>query len=285
VPLWLYIAVNLVVALIVSPAIAIASFAAAARLWRAPSPINSRSVRTVAAVAYAQVGLSFIGIEVDDKVDWLVTLVVIAAALLLARYVTRARWGRSILIVVTYLILLVSISVLLALAFKSTIAETYRIPTAPMAPTIQPGDRIVVDRTLSPQRWDIVVYRRPWEEGVSYVGRLVGLPGEQVEIAPPGLKINGKPISLAPDMASVAYICRPYPGQPSQQSAICNGCGTPLTLGPDEYFFLGDNSAGALDSRYWEAVPGHQAGALPKDRIIGVVRLRYAPLNRLHAFR
>jgi signal peptidase I len=286
VPLWLYIVVLGTIQLIVSPAIALALFAGATRVWRPQSPINKRSAPAAIAIVYAQIIVSLGLIWTDNKVvGALGSLLFFVSLLFMVRRLTQARWGRSVVIVATYFAASIAAYYPLAIVLKGSIAETYRIPTAPMAPAIQPGDRIVVDRTLTPQRWDIVVYHRPWEDQVSYVGRLVGVPGEQVEIAPPGLKINGKPIQLGPEMNRVAYVCRPYSGQPSQQAMICNGCGTPITLGPDEYFFLGDNSAQALDSRYWDATPTHQAGALPRDRIVGVVRLRYGPFDRVHVFR
>jgi hypothetical protein len=61
-----------------------------------------------------------------------------------------------------------------------------------------------------------------------------------------------------------------------------NGCeGNPIALGPDEYFLLGDNSAGAMDARCWELPVGsHPVGALPAESIIGVAKGIYWPPGR-----
>jgi signal peptidase I len=204
---------------------------------------------------------------------------------LLVRVFGGAKWGRSAVILLTYVAFATVVSLIAAVSLKRTIADSFHIPTPSMSPAIAVDGRVMVDRMVALKRWDIVVYRRPWEDHIYSIGRLVALPGEQVELVPPGIKINGSLVPFGPDMKSVAYICRPYRSQPSQGQVICNGCGTPVTLGPDEYFFLGDKSVGALDSRYWEPSNGHQAGALTRDRIVGVVRLRYAPFKRIHLFR
>jgi signal peptidase I len=285
VPLWAYIAVLLLVFLL-SPLIGVGLFAAAARICRAPTPIGRRYIRLVTVVFYAMTLSSAALIGTDSHWPKLVAaLLDVGAFVVLGHIVTKAGWGRSLVIFVVYAALIAPVSLVLAFGLQRSIAHSFLIPTSSMAPAIRSGDRIFVDRTLPLRRWDIVVYRRPWERGIWSLGRLVGLPCETIEIVPPGIKVNGDLIPMGPDMRSVAYTCTPVPGAPSQQSLICNGCGTPITLGPDEYFFLGDNSTGALDSRYWEAMPGHQAGALPADRILGVARLRYAPFDRLHAFR
>lgn len=286
-PLWLFLVALSVITLVVSPVLAIGAFAAATRLWRAPFPLRKHNARPVLILIYALVLASCAEVTTEPSRPATIVggLLAFIVTFLVIRYVTRAKWARALGIMVSYFVLYVCVSLVLATALKRTIADAYKIPTSGMAPAINPGDRIIADRTLRPRRWDIVIYRRPWEQNVVSIGRLIALPGETVQIVPPGIAINGQPLALPRDMTGVVYINRPYPGQPSQRERICNACDAPITLGLDEYFFLGDNSPQSLDGRYWEAMPNHQAGALPRDRIVGVVRIRYAPFDRFGLFR
>lgn len=149
-----------------------------------------------------------------------------------------------------------------------------------MAPTIQPGDRFVADRTLSPRRWDIVVYRSPVDRRVVFVSRLIGLPGETVEIIGGRVHIDGAPAPL-PDPTWPLYEAPRLPGDERPRGVE----GSPITLGEDEFFFVGDNSAQAMDSRSTPAVAGHQPGAVPRGDLIGVARMFYYPLPRARLVR
>ena len=99
--------------------------------------------------------------------------------------------------------------------------------------------------------------------------RLVGLPGEKVEIVAGKVQINDAAVN--PPAAVPVYQGKVRFGN--------NGCeGHPITLGPDEYYMLGDNTAVAYDSRWWDtAVPGHQPGAVPAGDVIGVATTVYWP--------
>ena len=103
------------------------------------------------------------------------------------------------------------------------------------------------------------------------VNRLIGLPGEQVELLEGKVYIDGKPVATPPGIGN--YDSNPrYP-------APRNGCqGNPIRLGPDEYYVLGDNSPISNDSRYWKAgSPGHQPGTIGRADIIGVATYTYWP--------
>jgi len=60
------------------------------------------------------------------------------------------------------------------------------------------------------------------------------------------------------------------------------GTGHPITLGPDEYYLLGDNSPASLDSRWFHPLPNHQPGALPRNQIQGPLTAIYWPPHRIH---
>jgi signal peptidase I len=285
VPLWLYMATIAVLTLVISPAVAVLLFAVATRVWKAPVPLRRSNALPFIALIYAEILVALAEITTRSVVAGSLGLGLLAASFFVTRHITRAKWGRSVVITLTYFVFHLVITLPLGFGLRATIAEAFKVPSAGMAPTISPGDRIICDHTLPPRRWDLVVYRQPWEPRVVVVGRLVAMPGETIEIVPPGLRINGQPIALGPGMGSVAYTARSVPGMPTRTHLMCNAYGGPVTLGPDEYFILGDNSSQSLDSRYWEATETRQAGALARDRIVGVVRLIYSPFDRVRVFR
>lgn len=167
--------------------------------------------------------------------------------------------------------------------------HTYRAVSGAMRPTLQPGDRFMVHYRYPPDRWDLVVLYHPdYGEGVPIVSRLVGLPGEMVEIRDNELHINGNVGSPPPGAGP--YITMEYSGHNNLQLAgkIGAGCaGNPIRLGADEFFVLGDQSQSARDARLWETpVNGHQLGALPADHLVpGRVTAIYWPPSRWRLFR
>jgi signal peptidase I len=128
-----------------------------------------------------------------------------------------------------------------------------------MCPSLEPDDRLVVDkfglqwRTID--RFDVVVFERSEQPGVDYVKRVVGLPGETVELCAGELYVDGEP--------AVQHF--PY-------RRGWSTCG-PVELGEDEYFVLGDNRPRSRDSRSF--------GAVRRGKIKGVVRFRVYPFGRM----
>jgi signal peptidase I len=136
-----------------------------------------------------------------------------------------------------------------------------RVTSESMAPALlgpervagvdRPGQRVLVDRAtlaIRPlQRWEVVVFDCPAAPRDWCVKRVVGLPGERVEVRHGEIWIDG---AMAPTPPEVAY---------------ASGGQREYTLGPDEYFLLGDNAAVSEDSRTW-AEPG-----VARQRIVGRV--------------
>jgi signal peptidase I len=157
-----------------------------------------------------------------------------------------------------------------------------------MSPTLIPRDRFLAHKHVPFSRWDIIVFDAPEAPGQKFVARLVGLPHEKLEIRNKQILINDHPIPIPKGLGP--YVTNSYDasGVPSNNPISTrdghrgNGCeGNPITLGPDEYFVLGDNSPYAADSRYWSIpVPGHQPGALPRNNILGKVTWLYWPPKR-----
>src|SRR5262245_31224863 len=128
-----------------------------------------------------------------------------------------------------------------------------------MRPRILPDDRILVDklwpRLTGLKRGEIVVLRHPRDPERLLVKRIVGLPGESVEMHDGRIWISGRPLS-EPYVAS---------GDTAQDSRPI------LFLGPTDYYVLGDHRADSEDSRAW--------GAVPRGAIVGRAFLVYWPLS------
>ena len=113
-----------------------------------------------------------------------------------------------------------------------------------------------------------IPYGKPYvKPSAQYMKRVGGLPGEHIRIEPPHLIVNGKAITLPGEVR--------LPGRGSPDEAALTHTTNELTLGPDEYFVIGDNTSTSLDSRYW--------GPLPKNNIVGRATRVYWPFSRLTA--
>jgi signal peptidase I len=144
------------------------------------------------------------------------------------------------------------------------------------------GDRILVCKLISPRRWDIIVFRYPADPAVNYVMRLVGLPGEKLEIREGAVWIDDKKEEPPESIAGIRY-------SPTIEAGgwTHSGPGSePVELGPDEYFVLGDFVDQSSDSRFWEkGAPGHPPYAVPESHIVGVTINIYWPIHRWTSFR
>jgi len=124
-------------------------------------------------------------------------------------------------------------------------------------------------RSGDPSRGDIIGFVKG-NDGILWINRIVGLPGETVDIQHPYVLINGErlldpPISLSEDGHS---------GYGSAEGIELETIALPITLGPDEYFVLGDISAESLDSRYL----GRHIGPVSREEIQGkAVRVVFPP--------
>jgi signal peptidase I len=134
----------------------------------------------------------------------------------------------------------------------------YRIPSGAMTPTVQAGDRIVVDtwryREAAPAFGDIVVC--DLGDGILVIKRVVGVPGDTIELRGPLLVRNGRPVA------------EPYVNLEQGMSPDV----APLTLGADDFFVVGDNRGNSNDSRY--------VGPIARRQISGRVEHIFLSISR-----
>lgn len=150
----------------------------------------------------------------------------------------------------------------IAAGFHTFVAEVRYIPSESMTPTLQVGDRIIVEklsyRLRSPQRGDIVVFSTTPELQSQnlkddLVKRIIGLPGDTIVIQSGKLFLNGK------------RIADPYLQEPPSYNY------GPATVPQNQYFVLGDNRNHSYDSHLW--------GFLPQQNLIGHAAFRFYPLE------
>ena len=151
-------------------------------------------------------------------------------------------------------------AVILAFLIKTFIFQLTYVPTGSMIPTIMPNDRVVVLKfwyKFNPiERGQILVFDPPGQEAKSpFIKRVIGLPGETIEIKNNTVYINGKPINE--NYLPVKIEMEPF---------------GPYSIPKDAIFVMGDNRQNSADSRYF--------GSVPLKNIKGRAVLTYWPLNR-----
>lgn len=139
-----------------------------------------------------------------------------------------------------------------------------RIPSGSMENTIMENDQIFGNRLAyklggDPQRMDIIIFKYPDDESKLFIKRIIGLPGETVEVVDGRVYINGSNTSIDDSF------CKETP----------LGDFGPYTVPADSYFVMGDNRNHSNDSRLWTNK------FVRRDQIVGKAFLRYWPLNKI----
>jgi signal peptidase I len=165
----------------------------------------------------------------------------------------KAFGGRSAVREVVETILLAAIIFLIL----NTATGRFQVRGSSMLPTLQDGQYLLISKLIywfqPPQRGDIIVFHPPTNPSEDYIKRVIGLPGEQIEIQNGEVWVNGA-------VLQEPYITTPIPYSGS------------WVLQGDEYFVLGDNRANSSDSHTW--------GVLPKQNMIGKAWVSYWPPER-----
>jgi len=184
------------------------------------------------------------------------------------------------------LLLIVAVALGLALGIQAVLVKPFRIPSTSMVPTLEVGQRVLVDRVSlrfsEPHTGDIVVFKPPagadenqcggdhpptqacaepteGESDMNFIKRVVGEPGDELTVIDGIVNINGEPLD------------EPY----VKGDVACGNCNLPdeITIPPDHFFMMGDNRGSSADSRVW--------GPVPEDSIIGNAFVTYWPIDRI----
>ena len=162
-------------------------------------------------------------------------------------------------------------AVLIAGVVRYFLLGVFKIPTGSMRETLKEGDRIIVNKMLyrfhAPQAGDVIVFKYPEDPKRDFIKRLIGRPGDHVEIKEGRLYVNGRVLE-APEIfrRNYYYNLGTY-GQPGQD----------IQVPPDMYYVLGDNSMSSRDSRYW--------GFVPRRHVIGKALIIFWPPYRCRVVR
>jgi signal peptidase I len=152
---------------------------------------------------------------------------------------------------------------------RTFLIQPFLVSGASMEPSFSHGDYLLVDELSyyfrEPQRGEVVVFRYPVDESVYYIKRIIGLPGEEVQIRDGSITIFNAEHPQGFKL-SEAYL----PGNLKTPRNV------DVKLDNDQYFVMGDNRLQSFDSRDW--------GPVRRREIIGIVRLRLWPLNKVMAF-
>jgi signal peptidase I len=167
------------------------------------------------------------------------------------------KWSESITILI--------VAIGLAFFIRTFVAEPRYIPSESMLPTLEIGDRLIVEKlsyyTHPPQRGDIIVFIPPpqlqeqgYLEEQAFIKRVIGLPGNTIEVK------DGR-VYVDRELLTESYIAEPP-----------NYAMSPVIVPLDELFVMGDNRNNSNDSHVW--------GFLPKANVIGHACFRFWPLER-----
>ncbi|MBC6439583.1 MAG: signal peptidase I [Rhodospirillales bacterium] len=210
-------------------------------------------------------------------------------------------------------------AVMIALVIRTVAYEPFNIPSGSMKPTLLVGDYLFVSKFSygysnyapgfgidldlfegrlfgrEPERGDVAVFRRPTDTSVDFIKRIVGLPGDTVQVIDGVLHINGEPVELEPTLPFVELGCERAQPIPQEMETLPNGVDhavlnatdrhrydntRPVEVPPGQYFMMGDNRDRSNDSR------SPSVGMVPYENLIGRAEFLFFSTNgcgSLHA--
>jgi signal peptidase I len=174
------------------------------------------------------------------------------------------------------------IAVILALFIRTFVVQAFKIPTGSMEENLLIGDHLLVNKFVfgpsataveravlpmaSLKRGEVVVFKYPEEPDRDFIKRVIGLPGETVELREKKVYINGTPLNEP----YVHFLAPPRIGGTEFNEVTSFDVRErygPVTVPPNQYFVMGDNRDNSQDSRYW--------GFLPRDLVKGKALVIY----------
>jgi signal peptidase I len=169
------------------------------------------------------------------------------------------------------------VAVVLALFIRTFVVQAFKIPSGSMLETLQIGDHILVNKFIygthipfteisiipvrEPQRGDIVVFKYPVDQKRDFIKRMIGVPGDTIEIRNKIVYVNGEKLE---DLYVVHRDGNIIPGERDNFELV--------TVPAGSYFMMGDNRDGSFDSRFW--------GYVKEEEIIGKALVIYWSWDR-----
>ena len=199
----------------------------------------------------------------------------------------------------------VIIALLIALVIRTILFQPFTIPSGSMEPTVMPGDYVIIDKYAYgysrfslpiavplfkgrlfdrvPQRGDIIVFKLPRDNKTDYIKRLIGLPGDKIQVSRGVVYVNGKAFprqEISPGVETGPFglthpVDRFQETMPSGKTYVTNSYGpdgeadnTGVYVVPAKsYFFMGDNRDNSADSRFAPEQQG--VGYVPEENLVG----------------
>lgn len=163
---------------------------------------------------------------------------------------------------ILYILLIIGLTYLII----TFVGQRTQVDGHSMEPCLSHGDNLIVDklsyRFRDPSRYDVIVFPYQHAEDTYYIKRIIGLPGETVQVKDGYVFINGEKLDE-------------HFGAEVMEETSSNIAASPVQLGEDEYFVLGDNRNHSSDSR------DPSVGILKRDQIIGRAWIRIFPFNKI----
>jgi len=167
------------------------------------------------------------------------------------------------------------IALILALIIRSFIIQAFKIPSGSMVPTLLIGDHLlvckfsywikipIINKTVvkfrDPKREDVIVFIYPVDPKKDFIKRVIGLPGDKIEIKDKKVYINGE---LYPDPHAYHSDSRIFPADVLPRDNF-----GPVVVPKNKYFVMGDNRDSSYDSRFW--------GFVDREDILGKALIIY----------
>jgi len=159
------------------------------------------------------------------------------------------------------------IALLIVLPVRWFVAQPFIVSGASMENTFHTDEYLIIDQVSykfeEPERGDVVVFRYPVDPSKYFIKRIIGLPGDTIDI-------QGDVVTITKKDGTELVLDEPYIKSMAENTSLTE------TLGDREYFVMGDNRDASSDSRVW--------GVLNKEKIIGRAFLRLLPFSKAEVF-
>jgi len=161
----------------------------------------------------------------------------------------------------------IAVIVILAFVIRVLIIQPFIVEGESMEPTFKTKDYLITEkvsyRFRPPQRGEVVIFNPPDRSTENYIKRIIGLPGDQIEIKEGNIYVNKEKL-IEPYLNSI------------DKTLVSQKEGYTTVLKDNEYFVMGDNRSHSRDSR--------EIGSIPKQNVVSKVWFRLLPLDQVSAF-